>query len=123
MSTGSSRRGGENGGAATEGVVLTWHGSTSLHLVLPAWHAVQARRTEGALAVNGGQGGGTTATAEGWGWTRTLAGAIGGASGGRAGERLLWLLLEVGVELLVVLLELLGVDRRRGRVLGRRRGL
>ncbi len=54
---------------------------------------------------------------------RTLAGAIGGRGGGRAGDRLLLLLLEVDGELLVVLLELLSVDRRRGPVLGRRRGL
>lgn len=28
----------------------TWQGRTSLHLVLPEWHAVHARRTEGAFA-------------------------------------------------------------------------
>ena len=39
------REGGEEGGRGR-----TWHGRTSLHLVLPAWQAVQALRTEGALA-------------------------------------------------------------------------
>lgn len=33
----------------------TWHGRTSLHLVLPVWHAVHARRTDGAFATDKGE--------------------------------------------------------------------
>lgn len=75
------REGGEEGGRGR-----TWHGRTSLHLVLPAWQAVQALRTEGALAgaeeVRTGNGGAWAGGMEG---TRTLAAAVGGRGGGPAG--------------------------------------
>ncbi len=114
----STRRGGEGGGGRT------WHGRTSLHLVLPAWQAVQALRTEGALAgaeqVSTGNGGAWAGAKQG---TRTLTAPVGGRGGGPAGAWLVGLLAEVGGELLVVLLQLLGVDRRRSPVLGRGGGL
>ena len=118
MSVRATKAGGMRGARA--GRRHTVQGRESLHLVFPAWQAVQALRTEGALAGDGGGQHGGRRRRAGWRAAgrrgRTLAGCLGGGPG----EALV--LLEVGRELLVVL-ELLGVDRRRGRVLGRRGGL